>query len=105
MKSFEFKVFLNPVGYKAIVTDDDVFDLVTEAVFEAFEGDLTPMLRRGEIVIQCSVQDSSLSKAERQVFHVLKKALGDRLEDGGERHRGRRANYRYATSTAGFASA
>ena len=80
MRTYDFKATVYASGTPNAFADrndlDALFDQVCEAVFETFEGDVTPALVAGVFAFECSIRDRSLESAGRRLFDVLAPVFG-----------------------------
>ena len=60
------------------LNDEDIelmLDLVADAVFVRYEGDVIPATRNGELVLECTVEASDADKAAAEVWEVVLSAI------------------------------
>lgn len=78
MRAYEFRVRIQPDADTGAALDDPLvmFDKVSNLVFERFEGDVTPALIGGTVVLECEIEARSLDRAVQQVIGAVGDVYG-----------------------------
>ena len=63
MKNYDFDLFLQAPEDPAALHADEFLDMVEDALFEEFHGDVTPGLSGGVPVLTCTIEADSIEAA------------------------------------------